>query len=166
MDTSCFQIFAEQHVKREERKRTACLFHRIKVGAVYFCSALAYHIIASPRGRVHCNGCVFAYSVLAFLNDSIASLALPFRILSLANSTPCFSLRACPATSKSAAAFRTTKFSIGSEVDSLLSRRLSNVSEFSSGVPPATVESGVGFRPKTVGLIVRSVMVPSFRSQI
>jgi hypothetical protein len=40
------------------------------------------------------------------------------------------------------------------------------VSEFSSGVPPATVESGVGSRPKTVGLIVRSVMVPSFRSQI
>ena len=67
-------------------------FTASKAESSIFCSALAYHIIAPSR--VHCNGCAFAYSVLAFLNDSIASLAFPLRRLSLANSTPCFSSRA------------------------------------------------------------------------
>jgi hypothetical protein len=58
-----------------------------------------------------------------------------------------------------------TKFSIGSEWGSWLSRSLRRVSEFSRGVPPATVERGVGLMPKAEGWSVRSVIVPLCRSQ-
>lgn len=77
------------------------------------CTSIAQSSVypIKPVGR---SASCFANSELAFLNASNAFFAPPFAILSLAISTPSFSLFALPATTNSAAALRMTKFSIGS----------------------------------------------------
>lgn len=132
---------------------------------------------AAPGRALSSSSPLLTASFPASLNASSALLAAPLRMLSLASSTPCFSSLARPATTRRAAALRTTKVSTGcgcgglgeadedEDGESSSERRRTRVSEFSSGVPPATVLSGVAGRPKSRGWIVRGVTTPSRRSQ-
>ena len=92
------------------------------------------------------------------LNSSSASRALPLRMLSLANSTPCLPSLALPATRRSAAVLSNTKCSTGLSDGSSWASNRRSVAPFSEGVPPATDRSGEMGSPKSKGEMVRSVI--------